>query len=144
MNASTFELLRVVSVTFVTFVIAMAWAPGLIRLLRALNIKKQIRDASKAPIMAALHAAKAGTPTMGGILIWLTVLGVTLGASMLGPWNFLSRTQTLLPLGAFIAAALVGLVDDYLNMKRIGPNGGGLRARHKLISYALIAVFGAW
>jgi len=144
MSPSTFALIRILVITFVCFVTAMVWAPYLIRTLKRLKIGKQIRDASKAPIMAALHAAKAGTPTMGGILIWMTVLVVMVVASFLGPWNFLSRTQTLLPLGAFIAAALVGLVDDYLNMKKIGPDGGGLRMRHKLISYALIAIVGAW
>ncbi len=152
LSPSTFALIRILAVTFVSFVVAMAWAPVIIRLLRKFKIGKQIRDAAKAPIMAALHAAKAGTPTMGGILIWVTVLGVILFAStgcvfnndVWCNWNFLSRTQTLLPLGAFIAAALVGLLDDYLNMKRIGPDGGGLRMRHRLISYTLIAVGGAW
>jgi phospho-N-acetylmuramoyl-pentapeptide-transferase len=129
---------------FATFIVAMAWAPTFIRVLRKLKIEKQIRDVETAPIMAALHAGKAGTPTMGGILIWFTVLVVTLLVSLNSEWNYLSRAQTLLPLGAFIAAACIGLVDDYLNMKRIGPNGGGLRVRHKFISYALIAIFGAW
>jgi phospho-N-acetylmuramoyl-pentapeptide-transferase len=58
--------------------------------------------------------------------------------------NFLTRSQTLLPLGALVASAFVGLVDDYFNVKRIGPNGGGLRMRHRLIIYTLIATVGAW
>ena len=39
---------------------------------------KQIRDAASAPIMAKLHAGKAGTPTMGGVIVWGTVLIVML------------------------------------------------------------------
>lgn len=152
MSSITFPVVRVLVLTFASFFVAMLWAPVLIRLLRKMKIGKQIRDSATAPIMAALHAQKAGTPTMGGIVIWVTVLGVLLflsiGCGIGSPtwcsWNFLSRTQTLLPIGAFIAAALIGLIDDYLNMKKIGPHGGGLRVRHRLISYTLIAVLCAW
>jgi len=58
--------------------------------------------------------------------------------------NFLTRSQTLLPLGALVISALVGLVDDFLNVKKIGPVGGGLRMRHRLILFTLIAAVGAW
>jgi phospho-N-acetylmuramoyl-pentapeptide-transferase len=58
--------------------------------------------------------------------------------------SFLSRGQTWLPLGLMFAAALIGLVDDYWNVKRLGPRGGGLRKRHRILSYTLIAVMGAW
>jgi phospho-N-acetylmuramoyl-pentapeptide-transferase len=37
----------------------------------------------------------------------------------------------------------VGLVDDYYNVRRIGPSGGGLRMRHRLLLYTAIAVIGA-
>ena len=104
--------------------------------------------------MAELHKAKAGTPTMGGIVIWATTLVIILivgaGCALTGPgslvcrMNFLSRSQTWLPLGLMIGAALIGLVDDYLNVRRIGSKGGGLRERHRLLSYGLIAVIGAW
>jgi phospho-N-acetylmuramoyl-pentapeptide-transferase len=127
--------------------------PAFIRFLKAKKLGKNIRDASAAPIMAQLHAAKAGTPTMGGVVIWGTVVCVTLLLAMSCTYlksaiacqvNFLSRSQTLLPLGALVAAALVGLVDDYLNIRKIGDKGGGLRMRHRLISYSLIALGGAW
>lgn len=152
MPSLTFPVVQALVLTCVSFFVAMMWAPVLVRILRRNKIGKQIRDSSTAPIMAALHAAKAGTPTMGGILIWATTLGVLLfvsagcaiGAQAWCSWNFLSRTQTLLPVGAFIAAAFIGLIDDYLNMKKIGPHGGGLRVRHRLISYTLIAVLCAW
>lgn len=115
---------------------------------------KTIRDAASAPIMSVLHKAKAGTPTMGGIIVWFTVLvtafllsGLCMTFGEASFWcrvSFLSRGQTWLPLGLMMAAALVGLVDDYLNVKRSGPRGGGLRKRHRLLSYTLIAVIGAW
>lgn len=132
-------ILKVLGTTLASFVIAMFLSPILIRALRKLNIGKTIRDEKSAPIAAKLHAAKAGTPNMGGLVMWVTVAALMLGLSFT-PWNFLSRGQTLLPLGAMVAAALVGLVDDYLNVKKIGPAGGGLRMRHRIISYGAIAL----
>jgi len=58
--------------------------------------------------------------------------------------NFLSRSQTLLPLGALVGSAVVGLIDDYLNVKKIGPRGGGLNMKHRLILYTAVAAFGAF
>jgi phospho-N-acetylmuramoyl-pentapeptide-transferase len=58
--------------------------------------------------------------------------------------NFLSRGQTLLPLGALVASALVGLGDDLLGVFKIGSKGGGLKVRHRLLIYTIIAGFGAW
>jgi phospho-N-acetylmuramoyl-pentapeptide-transferase len=102
--------------------------------------------------MAALHAKKAGTPTMGGVLVWGTAVFLALVVAVLDRYadgiftkfNFLSRRETWLPLFALFSAALIGLVDDYLNVRRIGPHGGGLRARHRLALYAVIAAIGAW
>ena len=149
---SLFQVVRLLGITFVCFVLAMLWAPLLLKLLRKFKLGKSIRTAESAPIAAKLHAAKAGTPTMGGLVVWVTVavvmlvlaLGCVAGIGSSCSWSFLSRGQTLLPLGALIAAALVGLVDDYLNIRKIGPAGGGLRMRHRLISYSLIALGGAW
>ncbi len=134
MSASPFELIKLLAIGASCFVLALLWTPFLIRWLKAHRLGKNIRDASAAPVMSKLHAAKAGTPTMGGVVIWVTLCSL----------DFLSRSQTFLPFGAFIAAALVGLVDDYLNIRKIGPKGGGLRMRYRLLSYTGIAVVAAW
>ncbi len=152
MNLNAFIVIRLLVITFGCFVLAMAWAPVLLRLLKKYGMGKTIRSAETAPIAGGMHAHKSGTPVMGGLVVWVTVtvvmlilsVGCTIGDSAWCSWNFLSRTQTLLPLGALIAAALVGLVDDYLNVKKLGAAGGGLRMRHRLISYSLIALGGAW
>ena len=90
---------------------------------------------------------------MGGILIWGTTLVLALlfwwlakiaPDTIFGKLNFLSRGQTLLPLGALVASALVGLIDDLLGVFKIGPKGGGLQLRHRLLIYTIIAAFGAW
>ncbi|MCK9360918.1 phospho-N-acetylmuramoyl-pentapeptide-transferase [Patescibacteria group bacterium] len=137
------------------FLISALSMPVIIRLLRRFKMGKTIRDAKEAPIMSALHKDKAGTPTMGGIVIWATVFVVVFGLAGAcwglgeGSWacqaNFLSRGQTWLPLALMAGAALIGLVDDYLNIRRLGSGkSGGLRERERLLSYTLIAVAGAW
>ncbi len=137
----------------VAFVVAMMAVPAVTRLLSYLKLGKQIRDEASAPIFAKLHAAKAGTPTMGGILVWGTVLASAFIFSFLAnvlrgePWlslNFLSRRETVLPMAMMLVAAVIGLVDDYLNVRKIGLNGGGLRVRHRLLSYFAIAAIGAY
>lgn len=146
------ELVRSLIIFAITFVVALAWTPLLTHFLFKYKLGKRIRSEIEAPIMSQLHAKKAGTPTMGGVLIWLTVLVITLclaGLASLWPnsplasLNFLSRGQTWLPLGALIASALVGLVDDFYNIRGKGAHGGGLRMRHRLLTYTAIALVGA-
>lgn len=87
---------------------------------------------------------------MGGIIIWLTVLIVALiffylhyffPQSYLASLNFLSREETFLPLGALIATALVGFIDDLIDIKSKGR--GGIRLWHRLLIYTAIAAVGA-
>jgi len=148
-----FEVFKVMTFATLSFAIAWAWLPLLYRYLRIHKLGKQIRDEWYAPIFAKLHKDKAGTPTMGGILIWATTLGIALGAYYLSVFipndfftrlNFLTRSQVFLPLGALIVSALIGACDDYLNIRKIGPIGGGLRMRHRLFLYTAIALVGAW
>jgi len=89
---------------------------------------------------------------MGGILIWGTTLILSLLFYYLSIFfdgsftrlNFLSRAETLLPLGALVASAIVGLVDDLFDVWRVGHKGGGLRMRHRFLIYGIIAAVGAW
>jgi len=136
----------------ISFLLAFFTTPLLTHFLYKYKLGKQIRDASSAPIFASLHKNKEGTPTMGGILIWATVLILALlfyvlniffPNSFIGQLNFLSREQTLLPLGIFILAAIIGLIDDYLGVRRIGPKGGGFGVLYRLGLYTFIALIGA-
>ena len=153
MTLESFEITRVFLLSAISFFVALLWLPLLMRLLTALKIGKTIRSSSVAPIMAKVHEKKVGTPTMGGILVWVTVLVLALVLSQIGVWfpgsflaklSFLTRSQTLLPLGALVASAVVGLFDDYFNARGIGACGGGLTMRHRLLVYTLIASVGAW
>ena len=147
-----FHVSRILGLATLAFVFALAWMPALIHFLKKYRLGKQIRSEG-APIFAELHQKKEGTPTAGGILIWGTVLLFTLlfwwlgkifPESILRELDFLTRGETLLPLGVLIASALVGLGDDLMGVFNIGPKGGGLRMRHRSVIYTVIAAFGAW
>ncbi len=147
-----FHLSRILGLAAIAFVFALAWTPALIHFLDKYRLGKQIRFEG-VPIFAKLHKKKEGTPTMGGILVWGTILTLTLlfwwlgqigQGTILEKINFLTRRETLLPLGALVASALVGLGDDLLGIFRKGSNGGGLKMRHRLLIYTVIAAFGAW
>lgn len=153
MTLETAQIIRTLLLTALSFGVAFAWMPWLLQTLIRYRAGKSIRTSSEAPVFAKMHAKKTGTPTMGGILIWGTVLFLALGLSFLAQalpgsflehLSFLSRSETLLPLGALVASAIVGFVDDYYNIRGIGAHGGGLRARHRLAIYTFIAIVGAW
>jgi phospho-N-acetylmuramoyl-pentapeptide-transferase len=135
-----------------SFLIALFLTPLLTHFLFKYKLGKQIRDSKDTPIFSALHKDKEGTPTMGGILVWGTTLCLALiffsiseifPDTLFASWNFLTRNQTVLPIGALIIAAIFGLVDDYLGIKRIGPKGGGMSMLFRLGLYTIVAVAGA-
>lgn len=149
-----FNIVKIGILTTISFLVALFCTPIMTKYLYKYKMGKQIRDnTAKTPVFSELHAHKKGTLTMGGIIIWGTVFLLSLLFYIL-PFifkfeifeklNFLTRSQTLLPLGAMVASAAVGLIDDYMNVKRIGPKGGGLSLRYKLLTYFLIACVGAY
>ena len=59
--------------------------------------------------------------------------------------NFLSRSQTWLPLFTLVSASILGLVDDILVIKNKGKYvAGGMRFKVRLALISLIAIVGAW
>jgi phospho-N-acetylmuramoyl-pentapeptide-transferase len=145
-------VIKIFSLTFFSFFLAMAWTPLLTHFLYKYKLGKQIREDGTSPVFSALHIKKSGTPTMGGALVWVTVLVLSVAIYYLSTWfdhyfsflNFLTRSQTLLPLGCLVAAAIVGLFDDYLGVRKIGPKGGGLSIKHRLLVYTAIAIVAAF
>lgn len=142
---------------FVLLVAAAIFAtvatPAVTNFLYRHRLGKQIRDAKETPIFSALHAQKVGTPTMAGILIWgTTVISAVVWwlasrfatHGVFHDLNFWSRSETYLPMGLMVLAALVGLVDDIYNIRQRGAHGGGLRVRQRLLLFAIIAAIGAW
>ncbi len=148
-----FYLIKVIFLSTLAFAFTIFWTPLLTNILYKYKLGKKIRNSGATPIFSELHAHKAGTPTMGGILIWGTLLsfivffyflGKVLPIDILKSLNFLSQKETLLPLGALIASAIIGLFDDWLDVRGRGmAGGGGLKMRHRLLIYTAIAIIGA-
>ncbi len=151
-SSLTFQIVRVLFLSIFSTGLGVILTPLLTKFLYQHHLGKQIRKDKNTPIFISLHKKKEGTPTMGGILMWGTVLIVTFLFFILsrvtggfwGKMNFLSRSQTWLPLGAMIGAALVGLVDDWMGVLHRGDKGGGLSMRSKILLYTLIATIGSW
>ncbi len=93
----------------------------------------------KASVFMKLHGEKHKRliPTMAGIVFVLSAALVTLCFNM-------SRSQTWLPLAAFVGAAGVGLLDDIINIRGEGKGVAGLRAKIKLALTTLVALVGGW
>ncbi len=151
MNEITFQVVRILSLAFGAFVLAMIITPYWTNILFKYRLGKQIRTEGS-PIFTSLHKGKEGTPTMGGVIIWATLLIIIAvlalvekfyPASFFSKLGFLSRPQTLLPLGVLIFSAIIGLGDDLMGVFRIGPKGGGLKMRHRIILYTIVAAIGA-
>jgi phospho-N-acetylmuramoyl-pentapeptide-transferase len=104
-------------------------APKFIEFLRAREFGQQIREEGPQE-----HHAKAGTPTMGGIIIFTAV---TVPFLLLTDWDW----RAVGVFGVALACALLGFADDYTKLSK--RRSLGLRGRTKLIVTMLIAV-GLW
>lgn len=153
---------KIVVLSSLSFILAIGLTPLISHFLYKYKIGIKIKDKSvdgkKLDYVNKLHKYKGGTPTMGGVIIWLSVLILAFLMSFLAPWlseitgnvwisrlDFLSRSQTWLPLFALVATAILGLVDDYMSVKKIGSNkGGGMRFAYRLGWILLIALLGAF
>jgi phospho-N-acetylmuramoyl-pentapeptide-transferase len=104
------------------------WGRPFLKLLKHLKIGKQIRiDGPEG------HFTKLGTPTMGGILISLPVVIITV---VLNIYNLSGQTvigrSVLVPLGVMIFFAILGGIDDLSGVRGL-RDGQGLTARQKII-----------
>jgi phospho-N-acetylmuramoyl-pentapeptide-transferase len=147
-----FQAIRLLVLTGVAFVIALYITPLVTKLLYKYKVGKQIRQSGDTPIFSSLHKGKEGTPTMGGVIIWVTVLGLALIFFLLnyffgdnwGYFNIVNRAETYLPIVAMFIAALLGFVDDIFGILHIGPKGGGISVKRKLLVYLFIGLIGAY
>ena len=150
-----FPIIKILIIAAISFISAILFTPLLTHFLYKYKLGKGIRDEGNTPIFTSLHKKKEGTPTMGGILIWVVAGGLAMGIwaltklfgsdTIFSDYNFLTRKQTLLPLGVLLFAAIIGLIDDIIGIStRIGKKRKGLRVSEKLIIYFIIAAIAAY
>jgi len=143
---SVSTIIYILGYSTVSFILTMLVTPAFIGFLEKNRFGKQIReetvDGRKSIIFRGLHAKKAGTPTMGGVLVWgITAIIVLL--SSLTPFSVLDRGETYLPLFTLVVTGILGALDDYYNIRGIGTKKG-IGARPKLFWLTLFALLGAW
>ena len=115
------------------FAFALLITPWFVSFLIRNKVGKQLRvetmDGREPTIFRKYHQNKAGTPAMGGLLIWGSVLATVIFSRLLSYFgviehSLLQRGQVYLPLFALLAFGLLGAVDDYLNITGVGKKRG--------------------
>jgi phospho-N-acetylmuramoyl-pentapeptide-transferase len=119
LRVAKYITVRAASALVLAFVLSLVFGPWIIRRLAALKMGQQIRKIRKenAPDLYAMHRAKEGTPTMGGVMIVFAVFVSTLLLC-----NLSSGVVRLLML-LMLAFALVGFVDDFLKIRLRNTRG---------------------
>lgn len=128
---------------FLSFIVTMALTPIYTTAAFAGQWWKKARantiTGEVAKIYNKLHAAKhaRNIPTMAGMVFVLAVALITLSGN-------LSRSETWLPLAAMVGAGVIGLIDDIINVRGIGGNIAGMRAKMKILLLLMISLIGGW
>lgn len=145
------DVARLLAYSVFSFFLAFVLCPPFIAFLRKYKIGKNIRDdasgGGKAVLFAALHAKKQGTPTMGGAIIVGSILAAVILSrvfSYLG-WidhSLLNRKETYIPLFTLISCAILGGIDDWLNIKGLWKKG--IPVTPKFLFLLVLSFVGAW
>jgi len=154
------NIVKIFVALFTAFVFGVAITPLVTNFLYKHQLwKKRVRNEAlgggETPIFNRLHKDReVGTPRMGGIIIWVSVLLTIVTFWFLAQifphittnkLNFLSQNQTWLPLFTLVAASLVGLADDILQVyNRGGYIAGGLSLSKRVFIVLLLGLIGAW
>jgi phospho-N-acetylmuramoyl-pentapeptide-transferase len=115
------------------FALMVILMPAFLRLMRRLGFGKRIRIEGPQS-----HLVKEGTPTMGGLLMLLVVVGLALLLEALG--NRFIDGSTFAPIATLALVGALGTADDYLNAR----TGDGIRVRQKLLWQAAVAGYAAF
>lgn len=135
------QLLKVGLLSAGAFILAMVLTPLYTHFAYKYEWWKKMRtetvDGEKARIYQKLHGEKhkRNIPTMAGVLIWGTVLILTLLFN-------LDRAQTWLPLFTIVSVGVLGIVDDVINVRSKG-GVAGMKSKVKMGWLIVIALLGA-
>ncbi len=122
------ELISIVVALLLAFIGMVLLAPIYINLLQRLGYGKQIRVEGPQS-----HYAKAGTPTMGGILLVGVVLFLAMALRI-------EDAATLTPMLTLMGVGILGAFDDYVNAR----SGIGMRGRWKLVWQTVVALLAGY
>jgi phospho-N-acetylmuramoyl-pentapeptide-transferase len=128
LNVFRYITVRTVYASLTAMFLALVFGPWLIRKLRELQIGQYIREEGPQE-----HKKKAGTPTMGGVLI---VLSTAVPVLM---WADLSNAFVILALFALLAFAAIGFIDDYAKVAK--RRNLGLTGKSKIVLQVSVSLF---
>ena len=128
LNVFRYITVRTAVASLTALVLSLLLGPWMIERLRAMQVKQYIREEGP-----KAHQAKAGTPTMGGVLIVAAIVIPTL------LWADLRNAHVLIALAATLAFGAIGFVDDYSKVVR--KHNRGLTAAGKFALQVLTCIF---
>jgi len=128
LNVFRYITVRTAVASLTALVLSLLLGPWMIERLRTLQVKQYIREEGPKG-----HQAKAGTPTMGGVLIVAAIVIPTL------LWADLRNTYVLIALAATMAFGIIGFIDDYSKVVR--KHNRGLTAAGKFGLQVLTCAF---
>ncbi len=127
LNVFRYITVRTAVASLTALLLSLAFGPWMIERLRELQVKQYIREEGP-----TRHHAKAGTPTMGGVLIVAAIAIPTL------LWADLRNPYVLLALGATLGFGAIGFADDYSKVVR--RRNQGLKAAEKFLLQVLVCL----
>ncbi len=128
LNVFRYITVRTAAASLTALALSLLLGPWMIRRLRALQVKQYIREEGP-----QAHQKKAGTPTMGGLLIVAAIVIPTL------LWADLRNAYVLLAVAATMAFGAIGFADDYSKVVR--KQNRGLSAKGKFFLQVLTCIF---
>ncbi len=135
LNIFKYHTFRAGGAAITAFAFSLLFGERLIRKLISLKIGQPVRTAEEVHQLYALHGKKAGTPTMGGILI---LAAIVLSTLLWAKWDNILVWTVLL---ATIGLGALGFWDDYLKISK--KNSKGVSARTKLVWQGGVALVAA-
>ncbi|MCW8091630.1 phospho-N-acetylmuramoyl-pentapeptide-transferase [Alteromonas sp. ASW11-130] len=126
-NVFSYLTMRAILSTLTALLIAILIGPKMIRALQRMQIGQTVREDGPQS-----HLSKAGTPTMGGLLILSAIVTSVL------LWADLTNRYVLVTLSVVIGYGIIGFIDDYRKVIRKDPKG--LIARWKYFWQSMIAI----
>jgi phospho-N-acetylmuramoyl-pentapeptide-transferase len=128
LNVFRYITVRTAVASVTALVLSLLFGPWMIERLRAMQVKQYIREEGP-----ERHQAKAGTPTMGGLLIVAAIVIPTF------LWADLRNTYVEIALAATLAFGTIGFIDDY--SKVVKKHNKGLTAAGKFGLQVLTCAF---
>ncbi len=130
-NVFQYVTFRAMGAALTTLLLSLWIGPFMIRMLTRLKLGQPIRGKEEVHVLADLHGSKKGTPTMGGLLILVTL---TIACIL---WGRPTSQLLWVTLAATLALGALGFADDFKKIRQ--KKSDGISSRQKLLFQAIVA-----